>query len=67
MMNILKNVLITGFYKSAKNRHLSQLKRNLSKKRESKKTKRPHLNISDISSESEISIDSSASEDEIMN
>ena len=52
---------------NAKNRRLSQRKRKFYKKRESKKTKRPHFNISDISSESESSTDTSASEDEIIN
>ena len=52
---------------NGKNRRLSQRKRKLYKKRESRKTKQPHLNISDISSESESSIDSSASEDQIIN
>ena len=53
------------YWFNAKNRHLSQRKRKLYKKRESKKAKRPHFNISDIS-ESESSTDSSASEDEII-
>ena len=54
-----------NYWFNAKNRRLSQ--RKLYKKRESKKTKQPHFNISDISSESESSTDSSASEDEIIN
>ena len=56
-----------NYWFNAKNRRLSQRKHKLYKKRESKKTKRPHFNISDISSESESSTDSSASEDEIIN
>ena len=56
-----------NYWFNAKNRRLSQRKRKLYKKPESRKTKRPHLNISDISSESESSIDSSPSEDEIIN
>ena len=56
-----------NYWISAKNRYLSQRKRKLYRKRESKKTKRPHFNISDISLESESSTDSSASEDEIIN
>ena len=55
-----------NYWFNAKNR-LSQRKHKLYKKRESRKTKRPHFNISDISSESESSTDSSASEDEIIN
>ena len=54
-----------NYWFNAKNRRLSQ--RKLYKKRESKKTKQPHFNISGISSESESSTDSSASEDEIIN
>ena len=54
-----------NYWFKAKNRRLSQ--RKLYKKRESKKTKQPHFNISGISSESESSTDSSASEDEIIN
>ena len=45
---------------------LSQRKRKLYNKHKSKKTKRPHFNISDISSESKSSTDSSASEDKII-
>ena len=56
-----------NYWFNAKNRRLIQRKRKLYKKRESKKTKRPHFNISDISSESESSNDLSASEDEIIN
>ena len=56
-----------NYWFNAKNRRLSQRKRKLYKKRESKKTKRPHLNISGISSESKSSTDSSASEDDIVN
>ena len=56
-----------NYWFNAKNRRLSQRKRKLYKKRESKKTNQPHFNISDISSESESSTDSSASEDEIKN
>ena len=55
------------YWFNEKNRRLSQRKPKLYKKRESKKTKRPHFNISDISSESESSTDTSASEDEIIN
>ena len=51
---------------NTKNRHQSQCKRKLYKKLISKKTKWPHFNISDIS-ESKRSINSSASEDEIIN
>ena len=51
----------------AKNRRLSQRKRKLYQKRESKNTKRPHFNISDMSSEFESSTDASAPEDEIIN
>ena len=54
-----------NYWFNSKNRYLSQRELKLYKKRESKKTKRPHFNISDIS-ESESSTDSSASEDEIM-
>ena len=53
-----------NYWFNAKNRRLSQ--RKLYKKRESKKTKQPHFNISGIS-EFESSTDSSASEDEIIN
>ena len=56
-----------NYWFNAKNRRLSQRKRKLYKKRESQKTKQPHFNISDISSESKSSTDSSASEDEIIN
>ena len=56
-----------NYWFHAKNYCLSQWKRKLYKKRKSKKTKQPHFNISDISSESESSTDSSASEDEIIN
>ena len=56
-----------NYWFNAKSHRLSQRKRKLYKKREDKKTKRPHFNISDISSESESSTDSSASEDEIIN
>ena len=55
-----------NYWFKAKNRRLSQCKRKLYKKRESKKTK-PHFSISDTSSVSESSTDSSASEDEIIN
>ena len=37
-----------NYWFNAKNCRLSQRKRKLYKKRESKKTKRPHFNISDI-------------------
>ena len=56
-----------NYWFNSKNRYLSQRELKLYKKRESKKTKRPHFNISDISSESESSTDTSASEDEIIN
>ena len=56
-----------NYWFNIKNRRLSQCKRKLYKKHESKKTKRSHFNISDISSESGSSTDSSASEDEIIN
>ena len=56
-----------NYWFNSKNRYLSQRELKLYKKRESKKTKRPHFNISDISSESKSSTDSSASEDEIIN
>ena len=56
-----------NYWFNVKNRRLSQRKCKLYKKRESKKTKLPHFNISDVSSESESSTDSSASEDEIIN
>ena len=56
-----------NYWFNEKNRRQSQRKRNLYKRRESKKTKRPHFNISEISSESESSTNSSASEDEIIN
>ena len=55
-----------NYWFNAKNRRLSQRKCKLYKKRESKKTKQPHFNISGIS-EFESSTDSSASEDEIIN
>ena len=61
----LENCVIYCF--NAKDCCLRQRKHKLYKKRESKKTKRPHFNISDISSESESSADLSASEDEIIN
>ena len=56
-----------NYWFNAKHRRLSQHKRKLYKKCESEKTKRPHFNISDISSESESFTDLSASEDEIIN
>ena len=56
-----------NYWFNVKNHHLSQCKLKLYKNRESKKIKRPHSNISTISSESESSIDSSASEYEIVN
>ena len=56
-----------NYWFKEKNRRQSQRKRNLYKRREIKKTKRPHFNISEISSESESSTNSSASEDEIIN
>ena len=55
-----------NYWFNAKNCHLSQHKRKLYEKCESKKTKRLHFNISDIS-ESESCTNSSASEDEIIN
>ena len=55
-----------NYWFNAKNCRLSQRKCKLYKKRESKKTKQPHFNISGIS-EFESSTDSSASEDEIIN
>ena len=56
-----------NYWFNTKSCRLSQRKRKLYKKRKRKKTKRPHFNISDISSKSESSTDSSASEDEIIN
>ena len=56
-----------NYWLNAKNHCLSQRKQKLYKKCESKKTKQLHFNISDISSESESSANSSASEDEIIN
>ena len=56
-----------NYWFNAKNHCLSQCKCKLYKKCESKKTKRAHFNILDISSQSKSSIDSSASEDEIIN
>ena len=56
-----------NYWFNAKNHHLRQCKCKLHIKSESKKTKQPHFNISDISSESESSTNSSASEDEIIN
>ena len=52
---------------NAKNCRLSQRKHKLYKNCKIKKTKQPHFNISDISSEFKSSTDSSASEDEIIN
>ena len=56
-----------NYWFNAKNHHLSQCKLKLYKNCESKKIKQPHSNISTISSESESSIDSSASEYETVN
>ena len=56
-----------NYWFNAKNHRLSQCKHKLYKKCKSKKTKQPHVNISDISSESESSTNSSASEDETIN
>ena len=59
-LNSILRINISGLsLKSFHDEHLE--------KHESKKTKRPHLNISGISSESESSSNSSASEDEIIN
>ena len=55
-----------NYWFNTKNCCLSQHKQKLYKKCENKKTKQPHVNISDTS-ESKRSIDSSASEDEIIN
>ena len=55
-----------NYWFNTKNCRQSQCKRKLYKKPTSKETKWPHFNISDIS-ESKRSINSSASEDEIIN
>ena len=54
-----------GHWFNAKSRRLTQSKRKLYKKRENKKAKRPHFEISILSSESDSS-DSDESEDEIV-
>ena len=56
-----------NYWFNAKNRRLNQRKHKMYRKHENKKTKQPHFNISDISSEFKSSTDSSASEDEIIN